>query len=71
MHTVFPPNYTGKEGTIPCGRKEQSLKAVRRVGEGDKVGWPMAFQHDSDITHVKVPSLTTVRKIFHVKVFVG
>jgi hypothetical protein len=56
---------------IPYGRNERQSKAVRRVGDRDKMGWPMAFQHANDITHVKEPSSTTVRKIFRVKFFVG
>jgi hypothetical protein len=71
MNIVFPPNCMGKEGMIPCGQKERPSKAVRRVGDGDKTDWPMAFQHANDITDVEVPSSTTVRKIFRVKVFVG
>jgi hypothetical protein len=31
------------------------------------MGRPMAFQHAKDIMHVKVPSSTTVQKMFHVK----
>jgi hypothetical protein len=68
---VFPPNCTGKEGMMPCGRNERPSKEVRRVGDGDKTGWPMAFQHANDIMHVEVPSSTTMWKIFEVKVFVG
>jgi hypothetical protein len=49
-----------KEGMIPCGMKERPLKALRRVGEGDKTGLPMAFQHINDITHVEVPSSTII-----------
>jgi hypothetical protein len=60
----------GKEGMIPCGQNEQPSKAVRRVGDGDKKGWPMAFQHAKDIMHVKAPLSTIVRKIFQVKFFV-
>jgi hypothetical protein len=59
-----------KEGMIPCGLNEQPSKAVRRVGEGDKTVCPMAFQHANDITHVEVPSSTTVQKMFRVKDFV-
>jgi hypothetical protein len=55
---------------IPCGLKERPLKSVRRVSEGDRMGWPMAFQHANDITQVKVPSSTTVRNIFRVDDFV-
>jgi hypothetical protein len=43
MHMVFPPNCAGKEGMIPCGIKERLSKAIRRVGEGEKIGFPMAF----------------------------
>jgi hypothetical protein len=53
-----------KEGMIPCGQNEQPLKVVRRVGDYDKMGWLMAFQHANEITHVKAPSSTTVQKIF-------
>jgi hypothetical protein len=56
---------------MPCGRNELPLKVVRRVGDRDKTGWPMAFQHASDITHVEAPSSITMRKIFQVKVFMG
>jgi hypothetical protein len=56
---------------IPCGWNEQPSKAVRRVGDRDKMGWPMAFQHANEITHVEVPSSTTVWKIFQVKFFMG
>jgi hypothetical protein len=56
---------------MSCGQNEQLLKAVRRVGDGDKMGWPMAFQHANDITHVEAPSSTIVRNIFQVKVFMG
>jgi hypothetical protein len=56
---------------IACGWNERPLKAVRRVGDRDKMGWPMAFQHANDITHFEAPSSTTVRKIFRVKFFMG
>jgi hypothetical protein len=56
---------------MSCGHKERPSKEVRRVGDGEKVGWAMAFQHANDITHVEAPLLTTVQKIFRVKVFVG
>jgi hypothetical protein len=58
-----------KEGMIPCGLNERPLKAVRRVGIGDKMVWPMAFQHTNEIMHVKAPSSTTMRKMFWVKYF--
>jgi hypothetical protein len=67
---VFPPNYMGKEGIMPCGQNEQLSKEVRRVGDGDKAGWLMDFQHTKDITHVEAPSSTTVQKMFQVKFFV-
>jgi hypothetical protein len=60
----------GKEGMIQCGLKEQPSKEVRRVGDENKTGWPMAFQHANDITHVEAPSSTTMGKIFRVKIFV-
>jgi hypothetical protein len=59
----------GKEGMIPCGHNKQLSKVVRRAGDGDKMGWPMAFQHANDITHVEAFSSTTVQKMFWVKVF--
>jgi hypothetical protein len=49
---------------MPCGRNEQPSKVVRRVGDRDKMGWPMAFQHANDMMHVEVPSSTTMRKMF-------
>jgi hypothetical protein len=49
---------------IPCGLKERSSKAVRRVGEGDRMGWPMAFQHANEITHVEVPHQPPCEKYF-------
>jgi hypothetical protein len=67
---VFPPKYMGKEGIIPCGQNEQLSKAIRRVGDGDKMGWTMAFQHDKELMHLKAPSSTTVWKMFQVKFFV-
>ena len=57
---VFPPNYMGKEGMIPCGLNERLSKAVSNVGDRDKMGWPMAFQHANDITQVEAPSSTIV-----------
>jgi hypothetical protein len=68
---VFPPNCTGKEGMMPCGRNKQSSKVVRRVGDGDKMGWPMGFQHANDMMHVEAPSSTIVQKMFRVKIFMG
>jgi hypothetical protein len=59
-----------KEGMIPCGLNERPLKVVIRVGDGEKMGWPMAFQHANDITHVEAPSSTTMWKMFRVKDFV-
>jgi hypothetical protein len=52
---------------IPCGLKEWSLKLVRRVGDREKMGWPMAFQHANDIMQVEAPSSTIVQNIFQVK----
>jgi hypothetical protein len=51
---------------IPCGLKGRPSKELSRVGDGDKMGWPMTFQHANNITHVEAPSSTTVRKIFRV-----
>jgi hypothetical protein len=59
----------GKEGMIPCGQKEHPSKDVRRVGDVNKMGWTVAFQHAKYIMHVKVPSSSTVWKIFLVKIF--
>jgi hypothetical protein len=56
---------------MPCGRNERPSKEVRRVGDGDKIGWPMAFKHANNITHVKAALSTTVQKIFRVKFFMG
>jgi hypothetical protein len=42
---------------------------VRRVGDAEKMGWKIAFQHAKDITHVKASSSTTMQKMFRVKVF--
>jgi hypothetical protein len=61
----------GKEGMIPCGWNERSSKVVRRVGDGEKLGLPMAFQHANDITHVEAPSSIIVWKMFRVKYFMG
>jgi hypothetical protein len=59
-----------KEGIIPCGQNERPLKVIRRVGDGEKICWPMAFQKANEIMHVEAPSSTTVWKMFQLKVFV-
>jgi hypothetical protein len=43
---------------------------VRNVGDEEKIGWSMAFQHANDITQVEALSSTTVWKMFHVKYFI-
>jgi hypothetical protein len=61
----------GKEGIIPRGLKYRSSNVVSNVGDGDNLGWPMAFQHATNIMQVDPPSSTTVQKMFHVNDFVA
>jgi hypothetical protein len=66
MQMVFPSNYIGKEGIMPCGLKEQSSNTVNKVDDGDNSGWKMAFQHANDFTQVEAPSPTIVWEMFYV-----
>jgi hypothetical protein len=67
---IFPPSCTVKEGMISFGLNERPSKVVRRLGDRDKTGWPIAFQNANDIMHVEATSSTTVQKMFRVKDFV-
>jgi len=54
----------GKEGIIPCGLNVLPSNFIRNVGDRDTSSEPIDHKHDSDMTHIKAPSSTTVRKIF-------
>jgi hypothetical protein len=62
MYMVFPPNCMGKEESIPWGQKGMTIKCGQKSRGWSKLWRVIAFQQESDITHVDAPSSITSPK---------
>ena len=59
----FPPNWIEKEEMRPCDLNNPPSNVVNKVGYGVSSGDSISFYQDNEITHVEVPSSTTILQI--------